>query len=411
MEEALRDLLPHLKVQTLTNDVEKERGITSEVVEITDIRSDAASDVTSEDELDDEFMASFDGKPDANKYVKMALLLLEASKRWLAGRIISGVDSDDAELSDTDPQTIAAAGRRQAFYGPHNLTPPFGCDAFLIADGHYLPVHKLVLSARVPCLQKALEDPSKKDNLPQGIKITTSSANKRISILTLSNCNFITALFLLHYIYSDDVPPIWVPSVGLVIDKELKAAKVDRTRVQDELHAVADRLGLTALAASVKASMPRQPEPTLRQNMSQLFNSYVDIEAADRQDPRTFNDVVLHLEDRSVPAHSVILRRSPFFAALFQPHWTAGRWDSSNVITLDMRHLRWEVARIVLMHLYTDNGETLFTGCDADRSLEQYMDFLVEVMAAANELLLDKLKLVVSSLLRKRILAHTVGAS
>ncbi|SJX62834.1 uncharacterized protein SRS1_13663 [Sporisorium reilianum f. sp. reilianum] len=408
VEEALRDLLPHLKVQTLGQDGQKEKGITSQVVEISDVRNQVDSDV----ESDDEHADSSNARTDTGKYAKMALLILEAAKRWVAGRMVSGVAADEAEADDTassPAQPALGSGRRQAFYGPHNLSPPFGCDAFLIADGHYLPVHKLVLGARIPSLQKALLEPGAKDDLPAGVKITATGTSKRISIVTLSNCSFVSALFLLHYIYSDDLPPIWVPSVGLVIDKELKAAKVDRQRIQDELRVLSERFGLTALAASVKASMPRPPEPTLRGNMSDLFSLYVDVDVSE-QESKGFNDVVLRFQDRSVPAHSVILRRSPFFAALFQPHWTAARWDANNVIALDMKHLRWEVARIVLMHLYTDNGETLFIGCDADRSLKQYMDFLVEVMAAANELLLDKLKLVVSSLLRKRILAHTVGA-
>ncbi|CDR98796.1 uncharacterized protein SPSC_01410 [Sporisorium scitamineum] len=411
VEEALRDLLPHLKVQTLSQDGEKEKGITSEVVEISEVRDQVESDGDS----DDEHAEGSNGRTDTGKYAKMALLILEAAKRWVAGRVVFSMDTDEvetnpnADAASSQAQFPSSTGRRQAFYGPHNLSPPFGCDAFLIADGHYLPVHKLVLGARIPSLQKALIEPSAKDDLPAGIKITATGTGKRVSILTLSNCSLVSALFLLHYIYSDDLPPIWVPSVGLVIDKELRAAKVDRQRIQEDLRNVSERLDLTALAASVKASMPRPPEPTLRANMFDLFNSHVDIDVA-ATESRSFNDVVLHFADRTVPAHSVILRRSPFFAALFQPHWTAARWDARNVIALDMKHLRWEVARIVLMHLYTDNGETLFTGCDADRSLEQYMDFLVEVMAAANELLLDKLKLVVSSLLRKRILAHTVGA-
>ncbi|SNX84335.1 uncharacterized protein MEPE_03044 [Melanopsichium pennsylvanicum] len=408
VEEALRDLLPHLKVQTLSEDVEKERGITSEVVEISDVH-DEAKDVS--DSEDDEVYSQM---TDTGKYIKMALLIMEAAKRWAAGRILSvptSVEADPDATTKALDSEAKTAGRRQAFYGPHNLNPPFGCDAFLIADGHYLPVHKIILSARLPSLRTALQDSNAKGSLPQGIKISaTGSSSKRISVLTLSNCSLVSALFLLHYIYSDDLPPIWVASVGLSIDKELKAAKIDRSRIQDEVCTISERLGLTALAASVRVSMPRPPEPTLRSNMSDLFNSFVDIDATEERETKSFNDVLLRFQDRTIPTHSVVLRRSPFFAALFQPHWTAGRWDDRNVITLDMRHLRWEVARIVLMHLYTDNGETLFTGCDAERSLEQYMDFLVEVMAAANELLLDKLKLVVSSLLRKRILAHTVGA-
>jgi alpha-tubulin suppressor-like RCC1 family protein len=410
VEEALRDLLPHLKVQTLSEDVEKERGITSEVVEISDVRSEAGSESDSEEEPED---TPARAGSDAAKYVKMALLITEAAKRWVAGRQVSGPEADDMQTGSTKDTPAPAAStttRREAFYGPHNLVPPFGCDAFLIAEGHYLPVHKLILGARIPNLRAALQNTKTKGSLPQGVKLNTVVGGNRIAVLTLSNCSFVSALFLLHYLYSDDLPPIWVPSIGLVIDKELKAAKIDRARIQAEMLSLAERLGLSSLAANIKASLPRQPEPTLREHMSQLFESFVDAEVAEAQHESSFSDVSLRFSDRTIPAHSVILRRSPFFAALFQPHWTAERWNGDNTITLDMSHMRWEVARIVLMHLYTDKGETIFDGCDEGRSLEQYMDFLAEVMAAANEMLLDKLKLVVSSLLRKRVLAHTVGA-
>lgn len=395
VEEALRDLLPHLKVQNITEDAEHQKGITSRVVEIVQSRIIADSD----NESDSSEGLDWSANPQATssgRYLRTALLILEAYKRWVGGRIVFNSESATGN---------SPAGQRRGFYGPHNLVPPFGCDVFVIAGGHYLPAHRAILAARIPNLRLALATPATKVKALSGVKV--GAVNKRVATLTLSFCSLATALFFLHYIYSDDLPPIWVPSIGLAIERELKAARIDRSSVQEELIGLADLLELPALTTSAKANIPRQPIPTLRSNMEELFLSSVDVEDPE-QSP--FHDVLLQFEDRTVPAHSAILRRAPFFAALFQPHWTADRWNIDNVITLNMQHFRWEVGRLLLLHLYTDSGETIFRNCDAKRTLEQYMDFLVEILAAANELLLDKLKLVASSLLRKRILAHTCGA-
>ncbi|PWY99758.1 hypothetical protein BCV70DRAFT_161852 [Testicularia cyperi] len=420
VEEALRDLLPHLKVQSVTEDVERQKGISSEVVEILDVQSDDGSQADSDEEDD---LHEGLRRDSTSKYLRMALLIAEAAKRWTAGREVFDDEAAEVVVQQTatardGPITAASepvapypksstVGRRRAFYGPHNLAPPSGCDAFLIAGGLYLPVHRTILAARIPCLRSSLADPIGKPRAKPGVKINAVGADRRVTTISLSNCSFVASLFFLHYVYSDDLPPVWVPSLGMAIDRELKAAKIDRLRLQQELIAVAELLELPALLSSVRANVPRPPAPTLRDDMEAFFSSHVDVGESGQA---LFHDVVLRLKDRTVPAHSTILRRSPFFAALFQPHWTADRWDENNVITLDMSHLCWEVARIVLLHLYTDNGEALFRGCDADRRLEEYMDFLVEVMAASNELLLDKLKLVASSLLRKRVMSHTVGA-
>jgi hypothetical protein len=151
--------------------------------------------------------------------------------------------------------------------------------------------------------------------------------------------------------------------------------------------------------------VPRPPDQTLRPNMRTLFASAVDVDAS----LSPLHDVKLRFADRTVPAHAAILRRSPFFAALLQPDWTFARWEQG-IITVDMSHMEWRVARIVLEHLYTDAGVELFVGTDAGCKLDAWLDFVTEVLAAANELLLDKLKLVCSSLLRRRVLPTNVAS-
>ncbi|EPQ30341.1 uncharacterized protein PFL1_01867 [Pseudozyma flocculosa PF-1] len=404
IEEALRDLLPHLKVRSITEDGEKEQGISAEMVEIHEARSDAGSSDDDSDSDADSDHGRGHGRATKrtahDRHVHAALLLAEAAKRWTA----AGSSGSRAAAADGDAaQPSSQPGR--GYYGPHNLKPPFGCDAFLIAGNWYLPVHRVVLAARIPALRQALANPAAKVRLPDGVQVKKLS--DAVASIVLPACSFGTALFFLHCVYSDSLPPVWTPSIGILVDKALKAAKIDRMQVQKQLLQLAELLGLSVLESAIRSPILHALTGTLRDDMLGFFAAHVDVADVEAS---PFRDVEIELEDRVVPAHSAILRRSPFFSALFQPQWTATRWNSRNIIRIDMRHLRWEVARIVLMHLYTDIGEALFRGTDTDRTMEQFMDFVVEVMAASNELLLDKLKLVCGSLLRNRVLSQNVGA-
>ncbi|PWN47537.1 hypothetical protein IE53DRAFT_371375 [Violaceomyces palustris] len=384
IEEALRDLLPHLRVQSHTA-TDADKGITTQVVDLTDNASDIDADASSDDESDA-------GDDTAARYQHMALLIAEAAKRWDAGRAVAtgGQGPNDVNL--------------RSFYGPHNLIPPFGCDAFVVAGGRYLPVHRSIIAARIPSLAPVLSNPSSKGgSMPAGISV--KRVGEKVATINIPSCSFSTALFLLHYVYSDDLPPVWTSSVGLSVEKSYKAGKIDRLQVQSQLLELAQSLGLSALEPVLRSPVPRPPVATLRADMLRMFETQVDVEPS--QSP--LRDVEIAFKDRTIPAHSPILRRSPFFAALFQPRWTSSRWES-NVITIDMKHLRWEVARIVLLHLYVDGGLSTFDGIDEDKTMDQYMDFLIEVLAASNELLLDKLKLLCCVLLRRRVLANNVSA-
>lgn len=131
---------------------------------------------------------------------------------------------------------------------------------------------------------------------------------------------------------------------------------------------------------------------------------------ADEKEGKKVHDVELQLSDCLVQCHSILLRRSPFFAALFQPHWTSNRWTNEGILKVDMSHTRWEVARIPLMFLYTDKTYDLFEDCDLNRQHDEFIDFITEVLAFSNELLIEKMKLVCCEFLRKRILPSNVAA-
>lgn len=372
IEDDMKDLLPHLK--TYSHASENEKDVAADVVEICDRGI--------EETLDDDSSDSDEAESANDRYVKMAELIGEAARRWERG------------------------DGGSPFYGPHNLSPPFGCDMFLVAGGRYLPAHRIIFAARVPALRTVLESPPTKvgGGAPNGIVVKQATDN--IVTVTLPSCSFGTALFLLHYLYTDDLPAVWTASVGLRVERSYAAAKINRTQVQSQLVGLANLLGLTHLLPCLNSPVQRTPTPSLRANMQNLFKMHVE---ADKHDFR-LHDVELLFSDRVVPAHSALLRRSPFFAALFQPHWTSNRWRDDGVIEIEMRHMRWAVARIVLLHTYADGGTELFDGTDAELGADAFIDFVVEVMAAANELLLDRLKLVCCMLLRRRVTPQNVSA-
>lgn len=381
LEEHLASLLPHLRANSGADgsDSDASGQITLDISLPEEVDADRKRVDLAGPESDEEESSEADDSV-IGRHEKMAKLLAESSRRW-------------------------ERGEGTAQYGPSNLRPPSGCDMFLIANGKYLPAHRALLAARLPKLAALLKDPPTKGSggAPNGILV--KKVNEEVVTLTLPGCNLHTAVFLLHYLYTDDLPSIWTTSVGLRVAAELTAAKINRNLVQSQLKELASILGLPALTPVLNSPVSRSPTPTLRQDMTSHFESSVTVEP----DQSVLHDLELLLSDRTVPAHSHILRRSPFFAALLQPEWSDSRWEHGK-LRIDLRHLRWEVLSLPLRHLYTNGGCELFEGADANRSHDEWLDFVTEVLAVSNELLLDHFKLVCSSLLRARIAPQTISA-
>jgi hypothetical protein len=93
---------------------------------------------------------------------------------------------------------------------------------------------------------------------------------------------------------------------------------------------------------------------------------------------------------------------------LDDPDWYAPRTlsDSGDGKTrraslhIDMQHISADIIRLVLRYIYTDpTAAELFEEKIFERPDEK-LDYLMSVMAAANELLLDRLKAVCSGVIR-----------
>lgn len=213
-----------------------------------------------------------------------------------------------------------------------------GSDAFLVAGDKRFPVHSLILAARSPVLADRLAaDPS--------------------ADLTF-NCTPFTALLLLHYIYSDDLPPIWDSRVGTALH-ELKALKgVSVAEIKADLRRLGLELKLPHLADSLEFQVKTVPSPTLASHLSDLLHP-----PSPALPSAPIADIILELEDREVHCHSVVLRaRCSFFETFYEDvDWTVlRRGGDEGVVRVDLSHIGWDVMSLVLEHIYRDAGMSLF---------------------------------------------------
>lgn len=86
------------------------------------------------------------------------------------------------------------------------------------------------------------------------------------------------------------------------------------------------------------------------------------------------------------------------------PDWYAPRTESEDasiarVTRIDIKHISADIMQLVLTYIYADTSTELFDDLRVSR-IEEKLDHVMLVMAAANELLLDRLKSVCSLVVR-----------
>lgn len=295
-------------------------------------------------------------------------------------------DEDDEDVTDAViERDIAVATKLMEVLRRWDLTwetSENGTDAVVNVGVRSIPVHKTVLASRSPVLARHF------------------ATNRQIDL----DCSGLAALLLVHYLYSDDFPAVWDTRVGIPLRAAVPQAESDLLEVgvvKLELRHLAQSLELHALSQALERQVKTLPAPTLASSLTDLLAASVSSKAVAALPASLKPDVVLRLADREVKAHSVVLRaRCTLFAMFFaDPDWHRARRSKSGVVTFDFAHLSWDVVSLVLEHVYRDAGMSLFQTVERD-SAEEYIDFAVQVLAAANELLLDKLKQVCSAVLR-----------
>ncbi|GAA6003739.1 hypothetical protein JCM10207_003573 [Rhodosporidiobolus poonsookiae] len=303
----------------------------------------------------------------------------------------SGEDSDDEDDSDAViERDIEVATQLAAVVRRWDLTwevSSAGTDAVINAGTLSIPAHKAILSARSPLLARHF------------------SSNRTLDL----PCSPFAALLFLHYLYSDDFPAVWDTRVGLPLRASLSPdTDLEVGAIKLELRQLAEAYELSALVQSLERQAKTLPTPSLAADFANLFQSSLSCKTASSLPSSLQPDVVLRLADREVKVHSVVLRaRCPFFATFFdEADWTVER-RKGGVVKFDVEHVEWGVMSLVLEHIYRDAGMSLFQAVERPTP-EEYIDFTVQVLAIANELLLDKLKQVCSAVLRSFVTLQNV---
>ncbi|KAE9388066.1 hypothetical protein BT96DRAFT_797729, partial [Gymnopus androsaceus JB14] len=159
-------------------------------------------------------------------------------------------------------------------------------------------------------------------------------------------------------------------------------------------------------------SVTKRPvKETLRKDLTVVWNSNNLASTHSSFTP----DVVLRLaEGRQVHAHSTILRAwSVYFDDfLSEEEWTKLRRSHKKVLKVNLQHMQFGVMEYVMKWLCCSQTEGLFGSLGESPSnylmqnVDSVLEFLFEVIAVANELLLFPLVLLTSQLILKFLNIH-----
>lgn len=243
-----------------------------------------------------------------------------------------------------------------------------------------IPVHEFILTGRSPALRKAF--PQFRQNYFFSIPdVLTIEYGKDGQVeVRFQGVDFLSILNLVFFLYTDSVLDVW---------RGIKSTSENASRyrqVRTEVMRIATHLGLRTLERAARVII--EPAKCLKIDMQHAIS-----------DPSFFEsgDVTIQLNGGCVRAHSqVMCRRCPFFDGLFHGR-SGGKWLSSrrdnlveDTITIDLKDIDPTVFDFVLRHAYADTEEELFDEVRSE-SLNDFIDLVLDVMSAANELMMDRL--------------------
>ncbi|CAE6451855.1 unnamed protein product [Rhizoctonia solani] len=300
---------------------------------------------------------------------------------------------DDIILAEQLCQVVIRSRKENGFPSDLDHHVLHGAD-LRISGAINVPVHRAVLATRSLVLESIL---SGKPLTREGLVFKYTDKNTTLSI---SGCHALSILVLLNYLYSDTVCPIWDQRVRSPLASSFAFIKAQPGDIRLELQRLSRVLELPQLQFAVDSIGKRTPAPTLGPDFARLFQSSQESER-----PMSKGNICLELADRSVYCHSVVLRaRSPFFASFFdEVEWTQRRWNDQGVLVVDMKHLEWRPMEYVFRYMCCGATDDLFDGIDFAQSVEEFIDFIFRVMSAANELMLQQLTEICSSIILRHV--------
>lgn len=248
-----------------------------------------------------------------------------------------------------------------------------------------VPVHDFILSARSPLLAHALFEFRKSYYYSHSDVFSIEyDENGQISI-KFGDVDFLSVFNLVLYMYTDRVYDVWVRGRH----SSDNAGRYRKVRI--DILKMTTHLDMRALERAARVMV--HPNRQLHLDMERAIKdgSFFDS-----------GDVIVELDGAQVRAHGQILcHRCPFFESMFFGR-SRGRWlDSrrdSELVRVDFKHTDPRTFDFVLRHIYADTDDELFEDICCE-SLEDLIDSMIDVMAVANELMLDRLAQVCQRLL------------
>ncbi|KAK1054827.1 hypothetical protein LTS16_000472 [Friedmanniomyces endolithicus] len=257
-----------------------------------------------------------------------------------------------------------------------------------------IPVHRFMLTGRTKVLRRGFRDLCETSTFTvPDLAISELDEDGR-AVVKFHGLDILTLVDFVLYLYTDTIIDFWHLT-------RFAPKMAHRFRqVRTELMKLASKLDLGKLEPAVRQMV--MPKPCLSMDLEVAF-----------ADPAFFHDgqVVVQLEDGETRMHSALLRaRCPFFEGMFMGR-AGGRWvadrEVEEDVNVDLTHISMKTFQMVQRHIYADTGAELFDGI-VSIGLDDFLDTVMDVMSAANELMLDRLSQICQSVVGRYVNARNV---
>ncbi|KAI5464762.1 hypothetical protein BGZ63DRAFT_421761 [Mariannaea sp. PMI_226] len=261
-----------------------------------------------------------------------------------------------------------------------------------------IPAHGWVVAGRSPVFREAFSE-FRLQGSPVETEAFRIEASEDKTLVTFFETDIYTVLNITVYCYQDKIIPVWKYT------REAPSKAFRFRQVRTELMKVASRLSMPKLEAAVRlqASVEASLDADFKQASSHA-NFFDD------------GDIIIELDGDEVTAHSQLLcQRCPFFQGMFngrsQGQWLAGRRDELDFVDkvrVDLKHIDPETFQYVMLYLYADVGQELFEDVTAP-TIDEFSELVVDVMSAANELMLDRLSQICQFFIGKFVTTRNIA--
>lgn len=257
-----------------------------------------------------------------------------------------------------------------------------------------IPVHRFVLTGRSRVLRRGFRDLCEASTFTiHDLCVTELDENGR-AVMKFQGLDILTVVNLALYLYTDDMIEYWH------LTRNAPSMAFRYRQIRTELMKVAAKLELAKLEPAVRQMVPATP----------CLDTDLELAVAD---PAYFHDgdVIVQLEDEEVRLHSALAcARCPFFESLFVGR-AGGRWladrQNEEAVHVDLTETNAKTFQLVLRYLYCDSSTEIFDSIVAT-DLDDFLDNVMDVLAAANELMLDRLSQICQSVIGRYVNVRNV---